>query len=53
MLLLCEPPEVFEPEFEEPDFGPCPCEARAGETATADVRAVRKMAVKREAVVIE
>jgi hypothetical protein len=53
LLLLCEPPEPFEPEFEEPEFEHCPCEANAGDTATADVRAVRKMAVKREALVIE
>jgi hypothetical protein len=60
LLLLCAPPEPFEPEFEEPELDPelepeledCPCEASAGETATADVRTVRKMAVKREAFVI-
>ena len=42
MLLLCEPPEPFEPELEEPELDPefepefehCPCEASAGETAT-------------------
>ena len=53
MLLLCEPPELLEPEFEEPEFGDCPCEASAGETATADVRTVTKMAQKRDALVIE
>ena len=56
MLLLCEPPEPSAPEFEEPEldpeFEPCPCEASAGETATADVRTVRKIAAKREALIM-
>jgi hypothetical protein len=58
LLLLCEPPEPFEPEFEEPELDPefepelCPCEASAGETAMADVRTVRQMAMKREALVM-
>jgi hypothetical protein len=61
LLLLCEPLEPFEAELEEPEldaefepeFEPCPCEASAGETATADVRTVRKMAAKRETLVMK
>jgi hypothetical protein len=56
LLLLCETPELFEPEFEDPEFEPefelGPWEASAGETANADVRTVKKMAPKRSALVI-